>query len=51
MSTHKVERHRNSDTKTGNREPQQNYRLGTLEFEDDSALQQLLYHMQISRTP
>ena len=27
MSTLKVKRHRNSDTKTGNREPQQNYRL------------------------
>ena len=24
MNTHKVNRHRNSDTKTGNREPQQN---------------------------
>ena len=30
MNTHKVKRHRNSDTKTGNREPQQNYRLGTV---------------------
>ena len=29
MSIHKVKRHRNSDTKTGNIEPQQNYRLGT----------------------
>ena len=28
MNTHKVKRHRNSDTKKiGNREPQQNYRL------------------------
>ena len=33
MSTRKVKRHRNSDKKTtttGNREPQQNYRLGTV---------------------
>ena len=30
MNTRKVKRHRNSDTKTGNREPQQNYRLGTV---------------------
>ena len=30
MNTHKVKRHRNSDTTTGNREPQQNYRLGTV---------------------
>ena len=30
MNIRKVKRHRNSDTKTGNREPQQNYRLGTL---------------------
>ena len=27
MNTRKVKRHRNSDTKTGNIEPQQNYRL------------------------
>ena len=33
MNTHKVKRHRNSDTKTGNREPQQNYRLGTVSDE------------------
>ena len=33
MTTHKVKRHRNSDTKTGNREPQQNYRLGTVSYE------------------
>ena len=31
MNTHKVKRHRNSDTK--NREPQQNYRLGTFSNE------------------
>ena len=29
MNTRKVKRHRNSDTKTGKRGPQQNYRLGT----------------------
>ena len=29
----KVKRHRNSDTKTGNREPKQNYRLGTVSNE------------------
>ena len=29
MNTRKVKRNRNSDTKTGIREPQQNYRLGT----------------------
>ena len=28
-----MKRHRNSDTKTGNREPQQNYRLGTISNE------------------
>ena len=33
MNKHKVKRHRNSDTKTGNREPQQNYRLGTVSNE------------------
>ena len=33
MNTRKVKRHRNSDTKTGNREPQQNYRLGTASIE------------------
>ena len=30
MNTRKVKRHLNSDTKTGNKEPQQNYRLGTV---------------------
>ena len=30
MNTRKVKRHRNSDTKTDNREPQQIYRLGTV---------------------
>ena len=30
MNTRKVKRHLNSDTKTGNREPQQNYRLKTV---------------------
>ena len=30
MNTHKVKHHRISDTKTGNREPQQNYRPGTV---------------------
>ena len=30
MNTHKVKRHRNSDAKTGNGDPQENYRLGTL---------------------
>ena len=29
MNTRKVRGHRNSDTKTGNREPNQNNRLGT----------------------
>ena len=33
INTHKVKRHRNSDTKTGSREPQQNYRLGTVSNE------------------
>ena len=33
MDTNKVKIHRNSDTKTGNREPQQNYRLGTVSNE------------------
>ena len=33
MNTRKVKRHRNSDTKTGNREPQQNYRLETVSIE------------------
>ena len=33
MNTNKVKRHRNSDTKTGNREPQQNDRLGTVSNE------------------
>ena len=33
MNTHKVKRHRNSDTKTGNRDPQQNYRPGTVNNE------------------
>ena len=32
MNTHKAKRHRNSDTKTGNREPQQ-YRIGTVSNE------------------
>ena len=30
MNKRKVKRHRNSDTKKGNIEPQQNYRLGTV---------------------
>ena len=30
MNTRKVKRHRNSDTKTCNREPQQSYRIGTV---------------------
>ena len=30
MNTRKVNRHRNSNTKAGNREPQQNYGLGTI---------------------
>ena len=29
MNTRKVKHHRNTDTKTGNRELQQNYRFGT----------------------
>ena len=33
MNTRKVKRYRKSDTKTGNREPQQNYRLGTVSNE------------------
>ena len=31
--TRKVKRPRNSDSKTGNKEPQQNYRLGTVSNE------------------
>ena len=30
MNKHKVKHHRNSDTKTGDREPRQNHRLGTV---------------------
>ena len=30
MNKHKVKHHRNSDTKTGNREPHQNHRLGSV---------------------
>ena len=30
MNICKVKHHRNSTSKTGNREPQQNYRLGTV---------------------
>ena len=30
MNKYKVKHHRNSDTKTGNREPRQNHRLGTV---------------------
>ena len=30
MNTRKVKRHRTSDNKTGNREPRQNCRLGTV---------------------
>ena len=33
INTHKVKRHRNSHTKNSNREPQQNYRLGTVRNE------------------
>ena len=33
MNKHKVKRQRNSDTKTGNREPQQNYCLGRVSNE------------------
>ena len=33
MNTRKLKRHRNSDTKTCNREPQQNYRVGTVSNE------------------
>ena len=33
MKTRKVKRHQNSDTKTGNREPKQSYRLGTVNNE------------------
>ena len=33
INTHNVKRHRNSDTKTGNKDPQQNYRLGTVSNE------------------
>ena len=33
MNTRKVKRHRNSDIKTGNRESQQNYRLGMVSNE------------------
>ena len=33
MNTRMVKRHRNSDTKTGKREPQQNYHLGTVSNE------------------
>ena len=33
MNTHRVKRHRSSDNKTDNREPQRNYRLGTVSNE------------------
>ena len=33
MNTRKVKRHRNSDTKTYSKEPQQNYRFGTVSNE------------------
>ena len=33
MITRKVKHQRNSDAKTGNREPQQNYRIGTVSNE------------------
>ena len=33
MDKHKVKRHRNSDTKTDNREPQENYRIGMVSNE------------------
>ena len=33
MNTRKMKRHRNYGTKTGNREPQQKYRLGTVSNE------------------
>ena len=33
ITTNKMKRHQNSDSKTGNREPQQNYRLGTVSNE------------------
>ena len=33
MNTRMVKRNRNSDTKTGNREPQPNYRLGMVSNE------------------
>ena len=33
MNTHKLKRQRNSDTKTGNGEPQHNYRLRTVRNE------------------
>ena len=33
VNTHKLKRHRNSDTRTGKRAPQQNYRIGTVSNE------------------
>ena len=33
VKKHKVKHHQNSDTKTGNREPQQNHHLGTVSNE------------------
>ena len=33
MNNHKMKRQRNFDTKTGNREPQQKFRLGTVSNE------------------
>ena len=33
MNKHKVKHHRNSDTKKGNRQPQENYLLGTVSNE------------------
>ena len=33
MNKHQVKHHRNSDTKTGNREPHQNHRIGTVSNE------------------
>ena len=33
INTRKVKRHRNCDTKTGDREPQENFRLGTVSNE------------------
>ena len=46
MNTRKVKRHRSSDTKKGNREPQQNYRIGTVSNELLGGGLKLVLHVQ-----